>query len=170
VTVLLARVDERLIHGQVSVGWVPALDVERILVADDAAAADAWERDLLVSSGPPGAGVDVRRIDDAARELAEGVPDRVLLLVRSPALALALLRAGAPLPALNLGGLHYRRGARRLLDYLYLTREDIDALRALAAGGVRLVARDLPGAREVDLGAMVKEGILEYDRLPPGPS
>ncbi len=166
-SLVLARIDERLIHGQVSVGWKAALDFDRILVADDELAADDWEREMLASAAPPGVETEVMTESAAAARLAEGVPGRTILLVRSPAAVLAMTRAGAPLPEVNAGGLYYREGSRRFLDYLYLTRGDVEALEALAELGVRLEARDLPGNPAVDLNQAISEGRLAYDRLHP---
>jgi mannose/fructose/N-acetylgalactosamine-specific phosphotransferase system component IIB len=166
VTVVLARVDERLVHGQVTVGWVPALDVRRIVVADDVIGADVWERDLIASAAPPGLAVEVLEIVAAAARLEEAVSERVLLLVRSPASMAALVRAGTDLAEVNLGGLHYREGARPFADYLWFTRDDIEALRELAGQGIRLVARDLPGNPARELNGLLAEGRLEYDQLP----
>jgi mannose/fructose/N-acetylgalactosamine-specific phosphotransferase system component IIB len=166
VTLVLARIDERLIHGQVSVGWASALDPDRILVADDEVAADAWERDVQRSAAPPGVETEVLGIPETARRLAEGLPGRVFLLVRSPAFMLALIRAGAALDEINVGGLHYREGARRFTDYLYFTPDDLAALGELAAAGVRLVAQDLPGNPPIELNSALAEGRLEYDQLP----
>ncbi len=167
-SVVLARIDERLVHGQITVGWMEALGYDRILVADDDLATDDWERGMVESAAPPGVAVEVLPVAAAARRLQEGVSGRALVLVRSPVFMLALSRAGAPLAEVNVGGLHYREGSRRYLDYLYVTPRDIAALRALAGRGIRLVARDLPGHPGVELNAPLAEGRLEFDQLPPG--
>ncbi len=165
-SLVLARIDQRLIHGQVTVGWMSGLGYDRILVADPEAAADDWEREMLESAAPPGTEVEVLDPAGAAGRLREGVPGRTVLLVRSPAFMLTLVREGAPVPEVNVGGLHFREGARRFLDFLYLTREDVEALRGLAGLGIRLIARDLPGNPGTDLNAALAEGRLEYDQLP----
>jgi mannose/fructose/N-acetylgalactosamine-specific phosphotransferase system component IIB len=165
VSLVLARVDQRLLHGQVAVGWVPVLDADRIWIADDATASDDFAREVVGSAAPPGATVEVFSIPEAAARLAGAVPGRTLLLVRSPGDLLRLIEAGASIALANVGGLHWREGARRFLDYVYVTPEDLDALRALAARGVRLVARDLPGNPAVDLVAALADGSLEFDHL-----
>jgi mannose/fructose/N-acetylgalactosamine-specific phosphotransferase system component IIB len=166
VSLVLARIDERLIHGQVSVGWAAALNPDRILVADDQVASDDWERDVQLSAAPPGLPTEVLGIAEGARRIREGLPGRAFLLVRSPVLMLALHHAGAPLDEVNVGGLHYREGARRFTDYLYFTPGDLAALRELAVAGVRLVAQDLPGNPPIELNSALAEGRLEYDQLP----
>jgi mannose/fructose/N-acetylgalactosamine-specific phosphotransferase system component IIB len=160
-----ARIDQRLIHGQVSVGWVPVLRVDWILVADDALARDEWEREMMESAAPIGVVVEVLSIAKAARRLTEGLASRVLLLVRSPSDMLRLSEEGAPLERVNVGGLHHREGARPYLEYLYLTPEDIEALLGLAQAGVALTAQDLPGNPTVELNPLLLEGGLVFDRL-----
>jgi mannose/fructose/N-acetylgalactosamine-specific phosphotransferase system component IIB len=150
------------------VGWVPVLDVTRIVVADDALAADDFEREVLAAAAPDGVAADVLGAAAAVRALAgpDPGPERTLLLVRSPSVMLSLVEAGLPVTRVNVGGLHYREGARRFLDYVFLTPEDVAALRELAGRGITLAARDLPGSHEVPLNAKLAAGDLEYDRLP----
>ena len=154
----LHRVDDRLIHGQVVVAWGRHLHPRRIWVVDDATAANDWEKKLLASAAP---GVEVRvlTVAEAAAEyaqeaLAEGGS---ILLVRSLAGAAALLEAGAPLPALNLGGIHYAPGRTKVNDYIYLSAEDRADARRLMARGVRLTVQDVPAARAVPLSELEPE-------------
>lgn len=162
----LARIDQRLIHGQVCVGWIPVLDVRRIVVADDALAADDFEREILVAAAPDGVAADVLGVSEAARALGGPLPEPTLLLVRSPAVMLALVDRGLSVSRVNVGGLHYRDGARRFLDYVFLTPDDVAALRELAGRGITLAARDLPGSPEVPLNPRLASGDLRYDTLP----
>lgn len=163
---VLARVDERLLHGQVAAGWVPILGVRRILVADDDLAADDWERDLVASAAPPGVEVEVLSLAEAAPRLQEPGEERALLLVRRPRGMLALVRAGAPITAVNLGGLHYHEGARRFLDYVFLTPEDIEALAGIVEHHVHVKAQDLPGHPGIEIDRLLADGLLAFDRLP----
>jgi len=157
VTLVLARVDDRLVHGQVVVGWATALRARRLLVVDDAAAGRAWERELMAASGGELA-VRVVATAEAAAALAEEAarPEPAIALFRSPHTALAAVAAGAALTELNLGGLHHAPGKERVLDYVYLDAADRAALAELAARGVRVVAQDLPSTAPVEARAWLR--------------
>lgn len=147
-TLVLARVDDRLVHGQVVLAWAATLRATRLLVADDGAARAEWERQLMqVSAGD--LTVEVFPVVETAVRL-EGEKAKsgaAILLFRSPAAALAAVEAGAAIDELNLGGLHHAPGREPVLDYLYLNEQDKEALRRLEERGVRLSARDLPSSR-----------------------
>jgi mannose/fructose/N-acetylgalactosamine-specific phosphotransferase system component IIB len=151
----LARVDDRLIHGQVVVAWGRHLRPRRIWVVDDAAAASDWERDLLASAVPD---VEVRVVsiaDMAAAWPSEAAAEgAAILLVRSLAGALALVEAGAAIEAFNLGGLHYAPGKTKINEYIYLDAADRDRARALLARGIRLDVQDVPAARPEPLASL----------------
>jgi PTS system mannose-specific IIB component len=140
----LVRLDDRLLHGQVAVGWAGRLHPARIVIADDRLSATGWERDLVMASGPEGVPVDVLAVDELPARAA-ALAERAFLLLRSPAELARLLGAGLAFPEVNLGGLHSAEGKKRVLDYLYLTPAEAAALRAAAAAGTRLVAQDVPG-------------------------
>jgi mannose/fructose/N-acetylgalactosamine-specific phosphotransferase system component IIB len=152
----LHRVDDRLIHGQVVVAYGQRLGPRRIWVADEAAAASEWERDLLLSAAPD---VEVRVVtvaEAAAGYAAEAAaPGPAFLLVRNLQAALALVEAGAAVPSFNLGGLHYAPGKSRVNEYVYLDDRDLDAARALLRRGVTLEVQDVPGSRAQLLPALV---------------
>jgi len=157
VTLVLARVDDRLVHGQVVVGWATALRARRLLVVDDAAAGRAWERELMAASAGELA-VRVVAAAEAAAALAEEAarPEPAIALFRSPSAALAAVAAGAALSELNVGGLHYAPGKERVLDFVYLDAADRAALAELAARGVRVVAQDLPSTAPVEARAWLR--------------
>ena len=149
---MLHRIDDRLIHGQVVIAWGQRLRPRRIVVADDAAAASAWERDLLISAVPDievevsaVAEVAARHADEAAR------PGGAFLLVRDLATALRLVEGGARVPSFTLGGLHYAPGKDRVSDYVYLDAADRRAARALLERGIVLEVQDVPASRPVPL-------------------
>jgi mannose/fructose/N-acetylgalactosamine-specific phosphotransferase system component IIB len=78
----------------------------------------------------------------------------------------SLVGLGVSFTEINVGGLHYRDGARHYLDYLYVTPDDIEAFRTLAGAGITLTAQDLPGNPSIELNPRLLEGRLAYDRLP----
>lgn len=154
---LLARIDDRLLHGQVAVGWAASLKPSRIYVVDDAVAGSAWETSLYSANPPPGAQVEVVSLEAFATFANSGALDapHAFLLVRSPASALRLAELGV-LPAFwNVGGLRHAEQAREILSYVWVRPADEDAFRELAARGVRLLARDLPMNPEHDLAVML---------------
>jgi mannose/fructose/N-acetylgalactosamine-specific phosphotransferase system component IIB len=152
--IVLLRVDERLIHGQVVVGWGGAMGFGRIVVADDAIAASDWEQELYALAVPPE--MEARFVPvDEARALLPSLradPAETVVLVRDVA-TLARLAEGGALDGdeVNLGGIHHAAGRDRVLPYLFLDDGDRARLRALAAAGTRVTARDLPASRRVPL-------------------
>ena len=152
---LLHRVDDRLIHGQVLVAWGQRFHPDRIWVVDDAAAGNAWERELMASAAPD---VDVRVVSVANMATAwageEAAPGGAFLLVRNLGTAAALIEAGAAIPRLNLGGLHYAPGKSKVNEYIYLDDADRGHARALLARGLALDVQDVPGATPRPLAAL----------------
>jgi PTS system mannose-specific IIA component len=156
--VTLLRVDDRLIHGQVVEGWVPYLKVDLVIVVSDAAAADEIQTALMKMALPPSVGLLVLPVAGAAEALASKQLSArsALVLVPAPAEALALVEKGLSVERINVGGLHYTVGKVQLGRALFLDEKDRLALRALAAKGIRLEGRALPGDVEEDLTAALE--------------
>ena len=152
--IVLFRVDERLIHGQVVVGWGGPLHADRIVVVDDALAASAWEQELYCLGVPPeieARFVSVQGARDAFAGWA-GVGHRTIVLVRDVATARRLAEHGLLRGVeVNLGGVHHAAGRTALLPYLHLTGEEMESLREIGASGATVTARDLPANRGVSL-------------------
>jgi mannose/fructose/N-acetylgalactosamine-specific phosphotransferase system component IIB len=144
--VKLARIDDRLIHGQVVLGWVPFVKPDRIVVANDRVAASEWERRFYGSCVPPEIRASFFGVDEAARRLA-GEPfhrENLLVLFESAADVWTFVNAGVELKEVNVGGLHYREGSVELLPFVFLTTEERSFLRELVKRGVTLSAQDVP--------------------------
>ena len=158
-TIVLYRVDERLIHGQVVVGWGTRLHPDRIVVVDDEVARSEWEQELYSLGVPPEVEVEFFDVDDARRRLDEwrGEGARTILLTRDVE-TMARLAEGGSLRGeeVNLGGIHHSPGRRGVLPYLYLGEAEDRALERLEAEGVAVEARDLPGSRAVPLAELVE--------------
>jgi mannose/fructose/N-acetylgalactosamine-specific phosphotransferase system component IIB len=158
--IVLFRVDERLIHGQVVVGWGGPLHADRLVVVDDEIAASPWEQELYCLGVPPEIEASFVGVEEARRLLPSWreAPRRIVVLVRDLATAARVaegdLLAGEEV---NLGGIHHAAGRVRVLPYLFLSPEEREALRALSSHGVRLSARDLPGSRRVPLEELLPE-------------
>lgn len=156
--VVLYRIDERLIHGQVVVGWGVRLRPDRIVVVDDELAASVWEQELYAMGVPDEMEAEFVPVATAIERLPtwKAGPERVLLLTRDVATMNRTARSGLLAGAeVNVGGIHHAPGRSRVLRYVFLSDEERDELRALAEQGIHVTARDVPGARPVELDELV---------------
>ncbi len=155
--IALLRVDDRLIHGQVILGWGSVLKPDRIILADDDVAASDWEKDLYAASVPAEIKVSILTIPEAAAQLKRGVFDaeKVFLVVRNPRQVVALMDLGLPVAEVNVGGLHFREGREKVLDNVFIDAEERAILRELVKRGVTLDARAVPGSRAGTLNSRV---------------
>jgi PTS system mannose-specific IIB component/fructoselysine and glucoselysine-specific PTS system IIB component len=158
--IVLFRVDERLIHGQVVVGWGGPLHADRIVVADDEIAASPWEQELYCLGVPPEIEAVFVTVDEARRRIPEWKGGRrVIVLVRDVATARRVAEGGVLAgEEVNLGGIHHAEGRTRVLPYLHLGPGDGDALHEIAASGAEVSARDLPASRKVMLDELLAGG------------
>jgi mannose/fructose/N-acetylgalactosamine-specific phosphotransferase system component IIB len=151
--IVLLRIDERLIHGQVVIGWANQLRPDRYVVVDDDLAASRWEQDLY-RLGAAGVEVGFFSTADALTHLDEWRTgfDRTILLTRDIATMRRLVESG-PLrgESVVIGGVHHAPGRDEALTYVHLTGKELDDLEAIDAAGVEVVARDLPDAPRVEL-------------------
>ena len=152
-TVALVRVDDRLVHGQVVVGWGRPLRAAFIVVIDDALAASDWEQELYRLGAPPDLTLEFATVAEATARRAgwEADPRTGIVLLGDVHTATALAAAGVRFPRLNLGGIHHRPGRAERLPYVFLTDDEIVGLRALAQAGVEVTAQDVPATRPVPL-------------------
>lgn len=156
---LLARIDDRLIHGQVVYGWGRGLAATLFLVVSDALRADPARADLYLLAVPDGACGEVRSVAETLGEetRARIERERTILLFAGTDEPLRLREGGFPLTALNLGGLHFAPGREAVLPYLFLEDADRVRLRALERLGVRVAAQDLPSNPEHPLERLLNE-------------
>jgi mannose/fructose/N-acetylgalactosamine-specific phosphotransferase system component IIB len=153
VSLLLVRIDDRLLHGQVTQGWGSVLKPDRFVVANDAAAGSEWEREMYEATAPEGVPVSVLSLAETGDRVHEWIEagENVLLLIENPADALHLYRSGLVFEELNMGGLHHRDGRKRILPYVHLDADDIVALEALRSHGVTVECADVPHCERKDL-------------------
>ena len=149
----LYRIDDRLIHGQVVVGWGQPLDIGFIVLVDDEVAKSEWEQELYRMGVPPDMEVFFHSVDDAAEQHAtyQAHTAAGILLTGDIDSMARFVAAAGQVPAVNLGGIHHRVGRTQRMRYVFLTPAEEQALRALASRGVTITAQDVPAARPVAL-------------------
>jgi len=158
VSLSLVRLDDRLIHGQVVIGWVQALAATHIMVVDDRVHANEWEQEIYRLGVPAGLGVSFESVDDAHTRVAEWlkVPERVIVLIGDVATAAQLCDGCDAIKKLNLGGVHDGVDRRQRLRYIYLTDEEAEQLRDLRDTGVTVTAQAVPTESPVSLEQVLK--------------
>jgi PTS system mannose-specific IIB component/fructoselysine and glucoselysine-specific PTS system IIB component len=156
VTLLLNRIDDRLIHGQVVVGWGQPLDLDFIVLVDDTVAESDWEQELYRMGVPPDMDVYFHSVASAIEAVPQyrDDPRRGLLLTGDIESMARLVDAGA-VDAVNVGGIHHRAGRSQKLRYVFLTPAEESALEGIAKR-VPVSAQDVPGARPVPLDELLR--------------
>jgi len=149
----LYRIDDRLIHGQVVVGWGQPLNIRVLILVDDAVAASDWEKELYRMAVPPDMEVHFADVPSAIRDHARYASDpRPGLLITGDIDSMYRLVKGVKaIGSVNLGGIHHRAGRSEKLRYIFLTPDEEQQLKQLEAAGVEVTAQDVPSARAVPL-------------------
>ncbi len=156
-TLLLYRIDDRLIHGQVVVGWGQPMDIGFIVLVDDEVAASEWEQELYRMGVPPEMDVFFHSVTEATGGLDVYRRDRRRgILLTGDVRSMACLVAAGGIPAVNVGGIHHRPGRIQRLRYVFLSGDEERQLREIAARGVEVAAQDVPAAWPVTLDELLR--------------
>lgn len=150
-----ARIDDRLIHGQIVTAWIQETKAKAILVADNKAASDEFTQKLLKMVVPQGIQLIIQPLKVAAALVKRDVSEvPVLLIVRSAAEALELLRLGVSVDHWTLGNITGRKSDQErvnVLKYVWATQSDADALKEIRDAGVEVRAQSVPSERSYDI-------------------
>jgi PTS system mannose-specific IIB component/fructoselysine and glucoselysine-specific PTS system IIB component len=151
--ILLHRIDDRLIHGQVVVGWGQPHNVRFLVLVDDLVASSDWEKDLYRMAVPPEMEIFFADVKTAIRDHAKYAADPRpgILIAGEISVMHRLVSAVKAIGSVNLGGIHHRAGRKEKLRYIFLTPDEERELLALEAAGVEVTAQDVPGAKPVPL-------------------
>ncbi len=149
-----ARVDAKLIHGQVCVAWTPHLGIDGLVVADHDLAADAWAQKIMMMALPPELSQSCFSAPEAVPEILaskEWLQRKVLLIFKDLWGVVQALAAGLDLKKLNLGNQARLDCGRviRLADCFYVNEAELDELKRLYLAGVELIIQSVPSARGV---------------------
>ena len=152
-SLVLVRIDDRLIHGQVTVGWGSYLNPDRIVLVSDEIASNDWEKELYEKSVPFNIAVSILTIEEASTEMNNGSYDkeRVIILVESPDVIIGLLKLGNRFRQVNIGGMHFKENKTKILPYVYVDEQDINHFRFMEEHNIELVCQDLPQAKKENL-------------------
>lgn len=157
-SLVLTRIDNRLIHGQVLEAWVPNIKANCIVVANDKIAANPMQKLLMEASVPKGLRVFIGTVDEARDILAseELTHARVLLLFATADDALQAHRLGVVFNDLNLGNMHAGDGKVKCSCTIALAAEDVDDLNLLEKAGITIYSQCVPSDKKTGWHKMLR--------------
>lgn len=147
------RVDDRLIHGQVVVGWGKYLNANHIIVAEDTIANDPIQKAIYEMAVPQDVQVSILSISQLAEKIIgnEYANQNVIILFSRPQDVVRLIKAGVKIDTLNIGGMRYEPGKKQILNFVSVNDSDISAFEELNNMGVQIEAQAVPTEPKVDL-------------------
>jgi PTS system mannose-specific IIB component len=147
----LARIDDRLIHGQVATVWSKLTGVERIIVISDLVAQDKLRKFLLKEAAPPGITANVITVNKMIQVYQSGLLEKtkVMLLFTNPQDVEKLVLSDVQLNSLNIGGMSFSEGKTMITNFVSVDQNDIDSFYFLNQQGVELEIRKVPADRKI---------------------
>lgn len=154
--ILLSRIDERLIHGQVMTRWITGLYVTRIILIDDTIAKDDFMVDVLMLSAPVGVDAQVMSVDDAVKFIAsDNSSTKTMLLFKDIRYVKALADAGFLVPRLNIGNIGSSPIRKGVTREVFMSPEEQNMAKELCEKGMYIYIQKLPSDKEQDIMALL---------------
>lgn len=145
--IILTRIDNRLVHGQVGVTWANSIHIDTIVVVDDETVHDRIRQKLMESVAST-ANLDIRFYDVqtfSQRFMSVESSQQLFIVVRSPQEVRRLVELGVDIQKVNVGNMHYERGKVPISRKAYLSEQDVEDLNYLLSQDIELFYQDVPG-------------------------
>ncbi|WP_330985591.1 MULTISPECIES: PTS galactosamine transporter subunit IIB [Enterobacterales] len=145
--ILLTRIDNRLVHGQVGVTWTSTLGANLLIVVDDDVAKDDIQQKLMgITADTYGFGIRFFSIEKTISIIAKAAPhQKIFIICRTPAIVRKLAEGGVPLKDVNVGNMHFSEGKKQISSKVYVDENDLNDLRTLKKSGINVFIQDVPG-------------------------
>lgn len=145
--ILLTRIDNRLVHGQVGVTWTKSIGANLLLVADDATSEDKLQQQLMaVTAKSSGAGIRFFSIQKTADIIGRAAPNqKIFIICRTPHDVRRLVELGVDIKEVNVGNMHFSEGKHAITKKVYVDDKDMEDLKFLASKGINVYCQDVPG-------------------------
>lgn len=159
IKIAFARVDTRLLHGQVATTWTKQVSPDRIIVCSDNVAHDDLRKTMIIQAAPPGVKVHVvplSKIIEVAHDVRFGAT-KAMLLFETPQDALRAIEGGVPIKELNLGSMAHSEGKVVVTQALAMDQNDVDTLEKIKAAGVKFDVRKVPADKAENFDSLMKK-------------
>jgi mannose/fructose/N-acetylgalactosamine-specific phosphotransferase system component IIB len=155
----LVRIDDRLVHGQVVIGWGTYLNTAKIILCSDPIAQSEVESQMYKGAeelAPHPLSIEILTQEQTINELnLNPINEKIILLVETPQELLQLITNGLLIEQVNIGGMHYKAGKRAVTPYIYVDDSDILTFKKMLQLGVHLEGKNVPTAKAVDISKML---------------
>jgi len=143
--IVLVRIDNRLIHGQVATQWCGSVGANLLLVANDAASTDTLRQGLMKMAAPGYAQTRFFSIEKTCQIIDKASPKQMIAIIcETPQDVLRLVQGGVPIKKVNIGNMHMSEGKRQVATSVAVDDDDVAAFRKLQELGVQLEIRRVP--------------------------
>ena len=145
--ILLTRIDNRLVHGQVGVTWTSTIGANLVIVVDDEVAGDDIQQKLMgITAETYDFGIRFFTIEKTINIIAKAAPhQKIFLICRTPQVVRKLIEGGVPLKDVNVGNMHFTQGKKQISSKVYVDESDLIDLRFIRDKGVNVFIQDVPG-------------------------
>lgn len=160
---VLARIDTRLLHGQVATTWTKSTNPDRIIVVSDNVARDELRKNMIIQAAPPGVKAHVVPIDkmiSVAKDPRFGAT-KALLLFETPQDALKAIQGGVDIKTLNVGSMAHSQGKVAVTKALAFDKDDVKTMREIEKLGVKFDVRKVPADSPENMDAILKKAEAE---------
>lgn len=160
---VLARIDSRLLHGQVATAWTKTVKPTRIIVVSDGVAKDELRKNLIEQAAPPGVKANVVPVDkmiQVAKDPRFG-NTKAMLLFETPQDALRAIEGGVDVKELNIGSMAHSVGKIAVSKVLSLGRDDVKTFEKLKAKGIQFDVRKVPNDSKENMDDIIKKAKAE---------
>ncbi|MBM3070089.1 PTS N-acetylgalactosamine transporter subunit IIB [Enterobacter sp. RHBSTW-00994] len=145
--ILLTRIDNRLVHGQVGVTWTSTIGANLLIVVDDDVAKDDIQQKLMgITADTYGFGIRFFSIEKTIAIISKAAPhQKIFLICRTPEIVKKLVEGGVPLKDVNVGNMHFSEGKKQISSKVYVDDNDLSNLQFIKHHGVNVFIQDVPG-------------------------
>ena len=164
---VLARVDTRLLHGQVATTWTKSTQPTRIIVVSDAVSQDALRKQMIEQAAPPGVKanvVPVKKMTEVAKDPRFGAT-KALLLFETPQDALRAIEGGVDIKELNIGSMAHSVGKVVVNKAIAMDQKDVETLEKLKEMGVTFDVRKVPADSKENMDSLLKKAKTELQNM-----
>lgn len=148
--ILLTRIDDRLLHGQVIVSWIPYLKADEILIVDDEYSKDEFMSTLIKEAAPDNVKVDVLSVEDSKNYLnLKDEGSRLFILSRYIENVDKLIKLGININKLNIGGISNSHNRTKYKNAIHLSENELNMLKRMSEKGIRVEVQMLPNDKAI---------------------